>query len=143
MSRSGYSDEVDDLWELIRWRGAVASSFRGKRGQAFLREALETLEKMPVKELAAYDLESPDGGFCLLGAVGKARGLELQPLNELSIEKVANAFSIAPAMAKEIVYMNDELWKTEEPDSRWARMRRWVASCIRKEKVDAHQAPSA
>ena len=34
MSRSGYTDECDG-WELVRWRGAVNSAIRGKRGQAF------------------------------------------------------------------------------------------------------------
>jgi hypothetical protein len=37
MSRSGYSDDLEN-WSLIRWRGAVASAIRGRRGQAFLRE---------------------------------------------------------------------------------------------------------
>ena len=37
MSRSGYSDDLDN-WDLIRWRGQVSSAIRGKRGQGFLRE---------------------------------------------------------------------------------------------------------
>lgn len=37
MSRSGYTDE-DDIWAMIRWRGAVTSAIRGKRGQQALRE---------------------------------------------------------------------------------------------------------
>lgn len=32
MSRCGYSDDYDQ-WALIRWRGAVESAIRGKRGQ--------------------------------------------------------------------------------------------------------------
>jgi hypothetical protein len=47
MSRSGYSDDHSE-WDLIRWRGAVASAIRGKRGQAFLRELLVALDAMPV-----------------------------------------------------------------------------------------------
>ena len=31
MSRSGYEDGLE-MWDLIRWRGAVASAIRGKRG---------------------------------------------------------------------------------------------------------------
>lgn len=42
MSRSGYSEELDQ-WDLIRWRGQVASAIRGKRGQAFLRAMLAAL----------------------------------------------------------------------------------------------------
>lgn len=57
MSRSGYSDDYDgDNWDLIRWRGAVTSAIRGKRGQAFLREALAALDAMPEKQLIAGDL---------------------------------------------------------------------------------------
>lgn len=60
MSRSGYADWCDDNWAMIRWRGAVASAVRGKRGQAFLRELATTLDAMPEKRLiggAAYDAE--------------------------------------------------------------------------------------
>ena len=47
MSRSGYSDDIDDNWAHIMWRGRVASSIRGKRGQAMLRELLAALDAMP------------------------------------------------------------------------------------------------
>lgn len=43
MSRSGYSDDCDDPLQEGRWRAAVNSAIRGKRGQAFLREALAAL----------------------------------------------------------------------------------------------------
>lgn len=55
MSRSGYTEDCDG-WDLIRWRGAVASAIRGKRGQAFLREALAALDAMPEKQLISHDL---------------------------------------------------------------------------------------
>jgi len=47
MSRSGYSDDCDDQWSLICWRGAVKSAIRGKRGQAFLKEMLAALDALP------------------------------------------------------------------------------------------------
>lgn len=65
MSRSGYSDECDD-WQLIMWRGAVASSMRGRRGQAFLKETLAALDALPEKKLIDYDLER-EGAVCALG----------------------------------------------------------------------------
>ena len=55
MSRSGYHDGIDQ-WDLIRWRGAVASAIRGKRGQAFLREMLDALDALPEPKLIAHDL---------------------------------------------------------------------------------------
>lgn len=51
MSRSGYTDDTEDQWSLIRYRGAVASAIRGARGQAFLREMLTALDAMPEKRL--------------------------------------------------------------------------------------------
>ena len=69
MSRSGYSDECDG-WDLIRWRGAVASAIRGQRGQAFLREMLSALDAMPEKRLISEELER-DGEVCAMGAVGQ------------------------------------------------------------------------
>lgn len=57
MSRSGYSEDWDgENWTFIRWRGAVKSALRGKRGQAFLREALAALDAMPEKRLITHDL---------------------------------------------------------------------------------------
>jgi hypothetical protein len=53
VSRSGYVDDMCDEWALIRYRGAVASAIRGKRGQAFLREMLAALDAMPEKRLTA------------------------------------------------------------------------------------------
>jgi hypothetical protein len=81
MSRSGYNDDYDlDPWQGIRWRGAVASAIRGRRGQAFLRELLVALDALPEHKLIANELEK-DGAVCALGAVGKARGLALAGLH--------------------------------------------------------------
>jgi hypothetical protein len=72
MSRSGYSDDCDQ-WDMIRWRGAVASSIRGARGQAFLKEMLAALDALPEPKLIAEELES-DGAVCAIGAVGPFAG---------------------------------------------------------------------
>ncbi len=117
MSRSGYTDDLDDQWSLIRWRGAVNSALRGKRGQAFLRELLTALDAMPEKRLASDSLVTADGEFCTLGVVGKARGVNLDALDAEDWEQVAKAFGLAEAMVREIVYENDEYvneWSWEE-----------------------------
>jgi len=107
MSRSGYSDDCDG-WALIRWRGAVKQAIRGKRGQAFLREALATLDAMPEKKLVADSLHDPVvGQFCTLGAVGAARGMELSAIDPDDRESVAGNFGISEALAAEIMYEND------------------------------------
>lgn len=131
MSRSGYSDDCEDQWGLIRWRGQVASAIKGKRGQALLRETLVALDAMPVKELITAELVA-DGHFCTLGVVGQARGIPLAEVDPEATDHVAKLFDIAEPLVKEIVFENDECgaWH-ETPEARWARMRKWVASHIK------------
>ena len=135
MSRSGYRDDYDyDQWQGIMWRGAVASAFRGKRGQAFLREMLAALDALPEKKLISHDLVRPDGCVCALGAVGKARGMDMATIDPEDHDTVAGKFDVAHAMACEIMFENDEAagyWKEETPEDRFARMRRWIAGQIR------------
>jgi hypothetical protein len=108
MSRSGYSDDCDG-WALIRWRGAVASAIRGKRGQQALAEILAALDALPEKRLAADSLVSADGEFCTLGALGRQRGLDMNNIDPDDRETVAAAFGISEALAAEIMFLNDEV----------------------------------
>jgi hypothetical protein len=94
MSRSGYSDDNDDNWSLICWRGAVNSALRGKRGQAFLTELATALDAMPVKRLVTEQLQA-DGDFCTLGVVGQSRGLDMTVIDPDDAEAVADRFGIA------------------------------------------------
>ena len=131
MSRSGYSDSCEG-WALIRWRGAVNAAIRGKRGQAALQEIAQALDALPEKRLAANSLATAEGDFCTLGALGRARGMDMSSIDADDREAVANAFGIAEAMAAEIMYMNDEnpFFYGSSPDAgekRWHYMRKWVA----------------
>ena len=162
MSRSGYSDDCDG-WALIRWRGAVKSAIRGKRGQAVLREIAQALDALPEKVLAAESLVTSYGDFCTLGALGRARGLDLSQIDPDDRDCVASAFGIPEALAAEIMFLNDECedereyfnfdvegpmrqweshrklrWRTRNgvAEARWAYMRRWVHEQImEKEKA--------
>jgi hypothetical protein len=130
MSRSQYNDDIDN-WQLIKWRGMVASSIRGKRGQKFLSDLLVSLDAMPDKRLIANDLEA-DGDVCAIGSLGKARGLNMTAIDPEDPPQVAAAFNIAECLAQEVVYENDEgAWMKETPEERWKRMRKWVASKIK------------
>jgi hypothetical protein len=136
VNRSGYSDDYDNDWSLIMWRGAVASAFRGRRGQAFLCEMLAALDVLPDKRLIAKELEA-DGQVCALGAVGKTRGLSMSEIDPADHKAVADKFDIAHAMACEIMYENDEgggYWRSETPEQRFERMRRWVAAELKPPK---------
>lgn len=136
MSRSGYSDNCDG-WELIMYRGAVTSAMRGKRGQKFLRELVAALDAMSGKRLVEGRLEH-DGEVCALGSVGKLRGLPMDGVDyedESNCgEQVATMFGIAPAMAREIMYENDDelgFGKKESPERRWSRMREWAVANLK------------
>ena len=130
MSRSGYIEDYEDIWGMIRWRGAVKSAICGKRGQKALREILAALDAMPVKRLASGSLITEEGEYCTLGILGAHKGIALETIDPEDYNMVAKEFDIATALAREIVYENDEIWK-ETPESRWHRMREWVVSNIK------------
>lgn len=80
--------------------------------------------------VARRPAEYREGDVCALGALGRARGLNMIDLDPEQPEAVAAAFDIAEPLAREIVYMNDEAGYRETPEQRWARMRAWVAAQI-------------
>jgi hypothetical protein len=127
VSRSGYSENLDQ-WDLIRWRGAVSSAIRGRRGQRALREMAAALDAMPNKALIAHELQSVSGEVCALGALGVARGIDMSAIDAEEPLEVADAFDIAPALVKEIAYINDEEpWVQLTPEKRWLYVREWIA----------------
>lgn len=163
MSRSGYTEDCDNTWDLIRWRGAVASAIRGKRGQAFLKEILAAMDAMPVKRLARNVLVNDGyrgrysdeivivggdelvdkrgdviamGEVCAMGAFAKAKGLDTSGVDPEERDQVADLFSVSEALVAEIAYMNDECgWGNETPEARFERMRKWIAGQIRDDKA--------
>ena len=133
MSRSEYTEDCDG-WDFVRYRGAVTSAMRGKRGQVLLIELADAMDAMQVKELIAHELVK-QGGVCALGVVGQKRGIALESIDPEDSRTVAEQFNIANAMAQEIVFVNDEAaWDDESPQQRWSRMRRWVDINILKEQ---------
>ena len=153
MSRSGYMDDVDN-WDLIRWRGQVASAMRGKRGQAFLLEMWKAMQALPAHRLTANELANEyDGAVCAIGSVGKARGVDMSKLDPEDYEGIAYAFGIPSQLAQEIMYLNDEVERGEyvdaygppspyryggvrvfiptAPEERFARMKKWIEDNLR------------
>lgn len=126
MGRSGYSDDGDfEHWDTIRWRGRVVSAIRGVRGQAFLRELVAALDVMPDKRLIAEEIVH-EGDVCALGSVGAMRGLDLTTLDPENHEQLAGVFNIAPSLVREIEWVNDESWGSDDAEKRWARVRKWA-----------------
>lgn len=113
MSRSGYTDDCEDQWGLIRWRGAVKSAISGARGQQFLLELAAAMDAMPEKRLVANELQA-GGAYCTLGVIGAARGIDMSKVDPEDRSSVANLFGVAEAMAAEIMYENDEAVATRE-----------------------------
>lgn len=132
MSRSGYSEDCD---YLSLWRRTVENAIRGKRGQAFLREMAAAMDSMPEKKLIADQLIDADGNTCAMGAVLKARGLNIDEIDYSDPFEVGRAAGIARALVAEIAYINDEEvgWRTvETPEQRWGRVRRWIENNLAK-----------
>jgi len=127
MSRSGYSDDCDNL-EL--YRATVDRALHGKRGQAFLKELAAAMDAMPEKILIAGELINEHGECCAIGAVCKARAIDVSKIWYDEPDNVAKAIGVARSMAAEIAYMNDEWTNDATPHERWKRMRRWVEENI-------------
>jgi hypothetical protein len=143
MSRSNYSDDMDDPLAYGRWRQAVKRAIEGKRGQVFLNELLKALDEMPDKKLYSGNFVTVDGEFCTLGVLAAKRGTRVDDLNnedDCDQKLVGERFGIAYSMASEIMFMNDEHmddWKwvngrrvknDNHAQDRWQMMRDWVAS---------------
>ncbi len=138
MGRSGYTDECENLW---LWRGAVLRAMSGKRGQAALRDLATALDKMPEKKLAAHSFQR-GGDPCSWGALALHRGVDMADLEPevdhewgaemVDRDLVGSRLDVAPAMAAEVMFMNDEgCYGVETPQERWLRMRAWVAKNLK------------
>lgn len=133
MSRSGYSEDCDG-WALICWRGAVASAIRGKKGQAFLKELLGTLDAMPEKKLVREELVTSSGEVCAIGSVMVKRGIDASELDPYDRDRIATVVGIAPALVAEIEDINDRAWRWDKGDCdehRFQKVRDWVAAQIK------------
>jgi len=135
MSRAGYCDDGDE-WALIRWRGAVNSAIKGKRGQKFLREMAQSLDAMPEKKLIKEELMTIEG-VCALGAVAVSRNIDVTNIESYeNHDQLSTIFGIAPAMIREIEYINDEHgWGDIGTERRWFLVRGWVDEQI---EIKAH-----
>ncbi len=158
MSRHGYIEDDGEPESMLshgRWRAQVASALRGKRGQTFLVDLIAALDALPEPKLVAGHLETTEGEVCALGALGRYRQVKLpapedpedaDPEEEADWYWLGSAFDIAPQLAQETMYVNDEhspcvttpagylafgneyaQGPLEHPDAaRWRAVRRWA-----------------
>ncbi|MEM6789707.1 MAG: hypothetical protein AAF715_19470 [Myxococcota bacterium] len=126
--RSGYSDGYGN--EIFLYRGAVRRALLGKRGRQALLDMRDALDAMPVKRLHEDELLTAEGQACALGALAAARGkaIEIWKTNSEDHNAIAELLDIAPSMAREIAFENDECLGT--PEQRWEYMRKWVDEAL-------------
>lgn len=133
MSRANYSEDYDELFPnaSMLYQTSVGNAIRGKRGQKFLRDLIAALDALPEKKLIEGELEYANGSVCAIGSVGKMRGIDMSQINPDDAHLIGKTFGIAPRMAREIAFENDErgdvaYWVDETPEARWTRMRAWA-----------------
>ncbi len=134
MARHGLSeDEGDDPLASGRWRGKVASATRGKRGQAFFRRLVASLEAMPEKRLIAHQLVE-DGDVCAIGSVIRdTPGIE--EIDPEDYERIAGLVDISPCLVQEVEWINDED-APDDPERRWQRVHNWATKQLRKTEAE-------
>lgn len=137
MSRSGYSEDYDEEFPNASalYHTSILNAIKGKRGQKFIRDLVSALDALPEKRLISDDLIK-EGAVCAIGAVGLARGIDMTNINPEDARKVGALFGIAPRMAREVVFENDEgpfYYGSghETPEARWTRMRAWAAGHLK------------
>lgn len=124
-----------------------------------LRELVQALDALPEKRLASGSLVTEDGDYCTLGALGRARGMDMAPIDPEDREAVAHAFGVAEALAAEVMFLNDEMFddfghyaeieihgpmrgrerhrrtvrvvNERAAETRWSRMRAWAAANLK------------
>lgn len=148
MSRSGYSDDGDydyDPLALGRWRQAVRRALEGRRGQNLLRELVAALDAMEDKRLHSGSFATSEGEFCTLGVLGAKRGTKMDDLgdeDDCDPAEVGRRFGIAPAMAAEIMYLNDEYaadeWKWIDMEICGPVRQHWPDFGLHKKTIRVH-----
>lgn len=92
MSRISYSEEEDYPGQFALWRGNLARSMAGKKGQAALLDLRDALLALPTKRLIPYHI-ARNGEVCATGALvahrmvsrGLAREAALRELEDDSV----------------------------------------------------------
>lgn len=128
MSRCGLV-EVDDNKAIALYREEVTKVIGEPQSQAFLREMAGALDELPEKYLIADELIDSDGGCCAIGAVCKARGLDVSAVDCYAPDQVAALVGVSQVLVSEIEQHND---CGVPPDVRWQYMRNWVELKITK-----------
>jgi hypothetical protein len=91
---------------------------------------------MPEKRLVEGELQTEDGEVCALGCLGNALGRALREVDAQDWDKLGELFDIAPQLAQEVMFINDDRYHVATPELRWRLVRDWAARQIRIEAGD-------
>lgn len=86
---------------------------------------------MPDKRLVKGDLETTEGSVCALGCLGKARGADIGNVDTYDWDALGDLFDIAPQLAQEVMFINDDWSPNGTEQNRWKLVRDWAARQIR------------
>jgi hypothetical protein len=138
MNRSSYAEAEFCCWDVVRWRGAVASAIKGRRGQSLLKRLRAAFDAHPDKKLVANSFAA-DGAFCTLGLLAHHKGIDLSNINPSAVdyERLADKFDVSEALVREIMFENDEgmcpdHYSNSDEEERFVNMRRWIERHITK-----------
>ena len=133
MSRSGFIEDDGGYEFSFLNEGRVVRAIRGKRGQRALVDFVDALDAMPEQKLIRGSF-SNKCGVCSLGALAAHRGVDVADLNKSDdddpVDKVeaGKRLDIAPSLAAEVMWQNDDCWTVQSTRQRWTRMRQWAVS---------------
>lgn len=125
MSRSGYSEDLLQ-WDMIRWRGRIASATRGKRGQEFFHGLISALDALPEKRLIKSELVSGNE-CCAIGSLLR-KDHDLTDVDPEDHERLGTLANIPACLVQEVECINDDDfgYLDETPEHRWTRVREWA-----------------
>lgn len=109
----------------------MSSALKGKRDQAFLIDPRDAMDAMPNKSAWWRTRLKLTGSSAPSVFSSAKRSIEMSVIDAHCRETVSGVFRIAPAMAAEVVFENDECGWNETSEQRWQRMRKWIGSHIK------------
>lgn len=144
----GEIDDADDQRRYNLHQGVIAKQMRSRKGQAFLRELIASLEALPEKRLV-NDAVAKDGCVCGLGAIALRRRVDAGEDRDAVLADLANVevdvrdgdehvsewaereLGAQQNVASAIAWTTDADEGTITPEQRYERVLSWAKSQVR------------
>ena len=138
--RISWTNEEDRPGQFELHAANVRRSLKGRKGQAALRELEAALLALPVKRLIDGAVEH-DGDVCAIGALARAKGVDVEPEDEWSdpedtdMVPIGEECGMPRLVAWEVVCQNDLHMEWLTPEQRYDSMLRWVRKQLEEKTV--------